>query len=253
MREVNDWMMFNSIVYKIYTVRQNREMREKFLEQLKMLIDFDAADFYLARRDKSQGLEDPVFYHCEGVYPDKFDEIDYSRGILYSGVCRVYRETDIVSDEIRVETDYYHKLYRPNGWHYSVQMILAYDKKFVGAVTLYRTVGKENFSHDDTMFLDLLKDHLAFRLHYEYADAAEAKTADIGAFSEKYSLTRREESVLLELWSGKDNQSISEELAISIYTLKKHILNIYRKTGVNSKGQLMNKVAKWSISCTEKE
>ncbi len=70
---------------------------------------------------------------------------------------------------------------------------------------------------------------------------------DIGVFSKKYSLTKREETVLQLLWDGKNSQEISDELVISVHTLKKHIMNIYRKTDVNSRGQLMNKVAKRSI------
>lgn len=249
MHEVNDWILFNSIVYKIYTVPDDAKMRLEFLVQLSRLIDFDAADFYLAKGDGGAGLENPVFYNCDGVYSGYYDELDYSRGILYSGVCMVYRETDIISDEIRVNTEYYNKLYRSNGWHYAVQMILSYEKRFVGVVTLYRDKGKENFCRDDTMLLDLLKDHLAYRLYTGAAGAEKKEELDLGAFADKYLLTKREQTVLCSLWEGKDDKSVSEELSISIHTLKKHILNIYRKTGINTRGQLMTKVARWSMGC----
>jgi DNA-binding CsgD family transcriptional regulator len=246
MREINDWMLFNDIVYKIYTTKDNHEMRKNFLNELSMLIDFDAADFYLAKQGDERGLISPVLYNCDGIYSGRFDELDYSRGILYSGECRVYRETDIISDEIRVNTEYYNRLYRPNRWHYSAQMILASEKEFVGVVTLYRKTGKENFHHEDIMILDMLKNHLAFKLQYEKDKDGDA-ASKIDNFSEKHSLTKREETVLRLLWDGKNNQEISDELVISIHTLKKHILNIYRKSDVNNRGELINKVAKWSI------
>lgn len=246
MKEINDWLMFNNIVYKIYTTRDKNKMRADFLDELRMLIDFDAADFYLAKSDAELGLTSPVTYNCGNVYSGCFDELDYSRGILYSGNCMAYRETDIISDEIRVNTEYYNKLYRPNGWHYSAQIILAYEKQFVGVVTLYRKKEKKNFRHEEIMILDMLKDHLAFRLRNDTEGTAERTDEGINGFSEKYSLTKREETVLKCLLEGKSNQEISDDLVISIHTLKKHIMNIYRKTDVNSRGQLMNKVAKRS-------
>jgi DNA-binding CsgD family transcriptional regulator len=246
MREINDWMLFNDIVYKIYTTKDNHEMRKSFLDELSMLIDFDAADFYLAKQGDEHGLISPVLYNCDGIYSGRFDELDYSRGILYSGECMVYRETDIISDEFRVNTEYYNRLYRPNRWHYSAQMILASNNEFLGVVTLYRRTGKDNFCREDIIILDMLKNHLAFKLKYEKDKDGDA-TAKIDSFSEKYSLTKREVTVLRLLWDGKNNQEISEKLVISIHTLKKHILNIYRKSDVSSRGELINKVAKWSI------
>ena len=46
--ETCDWMLLNSIIYKIYTMEDLDEMRREFLEQLHLVIDFDSADFYLA-------------------------------------------------------------------------------------------------------------------------------------------------------------------------------------------------------------
>ena len=46
--ETNDWMILNSIIYKIYTTEDADVMREQFLEQMKMVLDFDSADFFLA-------------------------------------------------------------------------------------------------------------------------------------------------------------------------------------------------------------
>lgn len=39
-------MILNSIIYKIYTTEDADIMREQFLEQMKMVLDFDSADFF---------------------------------------------------------------------------------------------------------------------------------------------------------------------------------------------------------------
>lgn len=229
-------MLLNSIIYKIYTISSIDEMRRQFLEQMKMLIDFDSADFLLASPDGKNKLVSPVLFNCEEDMSIAYDEIDYSRGILYSGKTLIYRETDIIDEEKRVETDYYKKVYRINNWHYSLQMILARKKEFVGVITFYRTIGKDDFIYDDIFILDLLKDHMAYRLYQQKksGDLVSEKLS-VSAATEKYSLTRREETILKLLMEGRDNTSICSSLSISENTLKKHILNLYRKLGINNR------------------
>ena len=57
--ETNDWILLNSIIYKIYTMENIDEMREQFLEQMNMLIDFDTADFHLASSKGEKKMTDP--------------------------------------------------------------------------------------------------------------------------------------------------------------------------------------------------
>ncbi len=241
--ETNDWIVLNNIIYKIYTLDNFNQMRREFLEQIKMLIDFDSADFYLASADGCEKLTAPVFYNCEEDLSDLYDGIDYSRGILYSGKSLIYRETDIISDETRIETEYYKKVYKPNNWHYSLQMILARNKQFVGVVTFYRTIGKDDFQYDDIFLLDMLKDHLAFRLEQQKknGELLEGKLT-VSAAAEKYELTKREQTILRMLMAGKGNPDICDELSITENTLKKHILNIYRKLGIKNRVQLFKMI-----------
>ncbi|MBO7386443.1 MAG: helix-turn-helix transcriptional regulator [Lachnospiraceae bacterium] len=234
--DTNDWIFLNSIIYKIYTMNNIDDMRTQFLEQMKMLIDYDSADFLLASPDGENKLVSPVLFNCEEDMSIAYDEIDYSRGILYSGKTLIYRETDIIDDEKRVETDYYKKVYKTNNWHYSLQMVMARKKEFVGVITFYRTIGKDDFAYDDIFILDLLKDHLAYRLYQQKksGDLVSEKLT-VSAATGKFGLTRREETILRLLMEGRDNTTISELLVISENTLKKHILNIYRKLGIKNR------------------
>lgn len=243
--DTNDWLVLNSIIYKIYTVEDEKKMRIAFLEQLKMIIDFDAADFYLSKDEGvngETGLVNPVAYNCDCVSGD-YDALDYSRGILYSGKSMVYRETDIIDDEKRKISEYYQKVYKPNNWHYSMQIILAKDKQFLGVATLYRSIGKDNFEYDDIFLVDMLRDHLSFRLSKERKNRLENPHKwTIMEAAEEFQLTRREEMVLQCIMEGKDKEEICNELVISVNTFKKHSLNIYRKLGVNNRVQLFKKI-----------
>lgn len=241
--ETNDWLVLNSIIYKIYTTKDMDVMRETLLEQLKLILDFDSADFFLASSTKELGLVSPISYNCESTNSAQYDELDYSRGIMYGGKSMVYRETDIISDEKRTGTAYYQKVYRPNNWHFSIQMILAREKQFLGVITLYRTIGKDNFQYEDIFLLDMLKDHLSYRLFHEREKSSDSlEKVSVRVAVDRYQLTKREETILKLLMEGVDNTTISERLVISINTLKKHILNIYRKLGIRNRVQLFKLV-----------
>ena len=240
--ETNDWLLLNSMIYRIYTTEDFETMRQQFLEQLKMVIDFDSADFYLASQE-GEGLCDPVTINCDPGLSAAYDELDYSRGIMYSGKTLIYRETDIISDEARVQTEYYQKVYRPNNWHFALQMVLARNKRFLGVVSLYRTIGKQDFQYEDIFVLDILKEHLAWRLsRSRNREEQIGGKLSVSQAAERYELTRRETSILRLLLEGKDSAEICEEASISPNTLKKHISSIHHKMGTKSRVQLFKMV-----------
>ena len=241
--ETNDWIILNNIIYKIHTTECFNDMRYELLDQLKMVLDFDSADFYMASTEEGRLLCNPVTYNCDMDLSEMYEDLDYSRGIVASGKMLIYRETDIISDEARVQTDYYKKVYKPNNWHYALQIVIARHKKFLGAITFYRTIGKEDFHYDDIFVLDMLKDHLAYRLEkYKKNGGEEKEKLTVTETVEKYNLTRREDTILRCLMQGKENAVICDELTISTNTLKKHILNIYRKLGIRNRVQLFKMV-----------
>lgn len=59
-------------------------------------------------------------------------------------------------------------------------------------------------------------------------------------FAKRYELTSREKEVLSLINKGYSNQEIADNLNISLSTVKKHIYNLYGKTGVSSRGQLLS-------------
>ena len=53
--------------------------------------------------------------------------------------------------------------------------------------------------------------------------------------SMKYKLGAQEEKVLILLIQGKSNKEIAKILLISVNTVRNHIANIYKKTGMKKK------------------
>ena len=239
----NNWSVLNNIIYKIYTTKDADKMRKNFLEQMKMVLDFDSAEFYLTDLEDSSHFSQPIKYNCEIDGEGMFYEMLKKSTLSFLGKSIVFLETDIMPAEVRQKASFYKEYYVVNNWQYSLHLLLGDGTDCVGLVTLYRTIGKENFDSDDMFVLDLMKEHLLFRLSEERKERESLQEKlTVSEASEKYHLTKRESTILRMLMKGKDNNTISEELQISVNTLKKHILNIYRKLNINNRVQLFKMI-----------
>lgn len=235
-----DWMILNNIIYRIYTTEDLTAMRQGFLEQMRFLIDFDSAGFYLA---EGKGLGSPVTLDCDDQCCMGYEETSQGKKILYGGKSIVCRETDILSDEERMKSEYYKEIYIPNNWEYALHMVVSGKDQCLGIVTFYRTVGKDDFDHDDLFLLDLLKEHMEYRLECSAREQVErTEKITISEAVDRYDLTKREETILRLLLAGCGNEAICEKLVISINTLKKHVLNIYRKLGIKNRVQMFKMI-----------
>ena len=110
-------------------------------------------------------------------------------------------------------------------------------------VSLYRTIGKQDFQYEDIFVLDILKEHLSWRLSRSrnHEEQIGGKLS-VSQAAERYELTRRETVILRLLLEGKDSAEICGEASISSNTLKKHISSIHHKMGTKSRVQLFKMV-----------
>jgi DNA-binding CsgD family transcriptional regulator len=60
-----------------------------------------------------------------------------------------------------------------------------------------------------------------------------------------YGITNREHEIIQFISEGKTNQEIADTLYISLQTVKDHIYNIFRKTGMKNRVQLINSMGKF--------
>lgn len=239
----NNWSVLNNIIYKIYTTKDAAAMRRNFLEQMKMVLDFDCAEFYLTELEDSSHFFEPVKHNCDIDGAGMFYEMLKKSSLTFLGKSIVFRESDIMPSEIRIKSSYYKEYYVVNNLQYALHLLLGDGTDCVGLITFYRTIGKENFDSDDMFVLDLMKEHLLFRLSEERKSRETLQEKmTVTEATGQYHLTKRENMILRMLMKGKDNNEISEELGISVNTLKKHILNIYRKLDINNRVQLFKMI-----------
>jgi len=67
------------------------------------------------------------------------------------------------------------------------------------------------------------------------------KLNERSSFAIHYNLTNREEEILKLIIKGKSTKNIADQLFISDGTAKNHVLNIFKKTNVHSKFELLTK------------
>lgn len=72
-----------------------------------------------------------------------------------------------------------------------------------------------------------------------YREGEESVEARCARAARTYDLTRREEEILALLLQGRTRSEIARELYVSGDTVKTHIRNLYRKTGVAGKDELV--------------
>jgi DNA-binding CsgD family transcriptional regulator len=66
----------------------------------------------------------------------------------------------------------------------------------------------------------------------------------IDIVARNFSITEREKEIILMISQGNSNKDIKDKLFISLPTVKTHIRNIYQKTGVKNRVELINLLRK---------
>lgn len=243
----HDWIRINDIIKEINQVYDGKQMRKLFLDLLKGLIDYDLGIFDLSKvRDgRFISLHDPVVNSrfdkafvdsFISAYDNKYYRMSYTSWIYNEKTPFVYKETDIVHENIRKQSQFYTEYLEPEGLIYSCGCNIVYEGINLGAVNLYRTNEKKDFDERDIYILEQLQPHLINKMSqskeiiYEKDIRTRLKT--------QYHLTDREMKIIDLVYSGLSNQEISDKLFISINTVKKHLNNIFSKIEVKSRSQL---------------
>ncbi|MDY5607229.1 MAG: LuxR C-terminal-related transcriptional regulator [Lentihominibacter sp.] len=238
-------LMMNDIIYKIHTQKDYKEMRQEFLETIRYIVPYHFATFYLASSDGDSLLCDPVGVNIHedqlNEYIENMDE-DYSRGVFLSGRGRIYKESEIFPAKEFDETAYYHYIFRKNNVRDALTVSIAKHEVFLGVITFYRNYAMPEFTAEEIFMMELLQIHLEERMAKEYAQCVHKGSVkahiNMEQVKEKYALTERECCVLEKLLEGNSIDEICQICNISVNTMRKHTMNIYRKLEIHSRPEL---------------
>lgn len=174
------------------------------------------------------------FLH-KGYY---FDEYFYLWS--YFRTSKVFRDSDIMTNEQRVNTRLYKEIYKPQGLYWAARCRLVHEGKGLADFSLFRGPNDQDFSERDMYILKLLSKHFALALG-KLMEVVDKPALQQGTgFAGTYGLTARESEIAHDLLEGMSDDDLASQLCIAPSTLKKHISNIYRKTGAKNRVQLIN-------------
>ena len=245
--EKNDISIFSSIVYQVYHTEDLGTMRLGFLKSVRLLAPYESSNFYLADRSGRHLITEPVAVNFPTAalteYLENIEEEDPTRWIFIEAKSMVYREKELFTPEAIEKNKCYQEFYLPHQLHHSLQISLALHETFLGSLSFYRLEEQEEFSNREMYFFDLFKEHLALRLYRELEKTAALDPAriDTAAAKARYGLTTRECEMARFLIDGLGIEEIGSSLYISPNTVKKHIVNLYRKLGIKSRRELNRK------------
>lgn len=249
MLKENEWNTINSMLLEIYAIKDFDKYSKTLLKMFRMLIPYTKGYFLVFDENEEIDREKSYFIEMseesQNKYMDYFYNIDYLNYVFdFEKNTSVYRDTDILEDDIRRKTEFYTNFLKPQDIPYGCGILLIKNGKILGIVNLFRSENLGDFSDKDMYILDILKLHICNII--ENLNLSVKNNKDLVKVSEefidKYDLSPREKEIVELMNSGYSNADIAQNLIISISTVKKHVYNIYSKVGVKSRTQLLAQI-----------
>lgn len=243
-----DWFSINNIVLTMYSTDDDAEMMDSFLKAVRVLIPFNVGVYLKAESDENEiRVGTPAFIGTDQNFVDEYCKFatssDYASPLMKMHSSIAYRDTDLLDDVRRENTVFYKEFLQKYRIPYVGGLILALHGRILGEITLYRDINSGDFKDEELEILNILRPHLDNRLYYKLcsrdADQIYSKSKQYITKCKEVNLTQRELEILELITLGYGYEEISDNLAISVNTTKKHVSNIFKKLGVSSRMELI--------------
>ena len=240
----NEWNTMNNILLDMYEIRDINELTDRLLKTFRMLIPYTQGYYLIFNKEGKIDVKQSSFIFSDDNSVDEYLKhyyhVDYLKYVSdFTKKTVTYRDTDILDEDIRKKTEFYREFLRPKNIPYGCGIILLKEEKIIGIINLFRSSELGDFSDKDLYILDTLKLHLRNIQYHLCAKEIEGKESKLDSVCKQYELSEREGEVVQLVNDGCSNSEIGEKLSISISTVKKHFYNIYNKTGVKNRTQLL--------------
>ncbi|MCD7855043.1 MAG: LuxR C-terminal-related transcriptional regulator [Clostridiales bacterium] len=240
----NDFLIYNTVVYELYSAESTDDLKNNFLPMLNMLVPYSYASILSAEKsDKDVVFGSPL------CVPELFTEAEeeYIRcadkdGLLWLALSReptLVQDSDLRSDDVRLSDPVYIRCYKKYHIYDNIQYSIVYNEQLLGVLTLFRTKTDGAFEEGELFFLRALGQHLNRVMYSIINKKTGSEVISSKDLALKFGLTRREEEILRLVSEYKSNDEIAETLDIRQNTIQKHLQNIFRKTNTASKLELI--------------
>jgi len=245
--------LMNSILAEIYNESCKKDVRKMFLNELRLVVPFSQASFWLHYENSDGLIPDPVTIDMSRGFLERYQYFadkdslswfyNYPSSIVYCG-------SEMLEDSVNHATDFYIGYLLPEKIAFSSGIVLIRNSTLLGTVNLFRTDVYGDFTRKELDYLEFFKPHIENIIHRDRADKQSKKDPDklfqraltnaMDLFATRYHISKREKEIVAYLCKGFSAIQISEELGISLSTVKKHINHIFDKAGIINKNQLFS-------------
>lgn len=178
-------------------------------------------------------------------YMEKYSNLDFINWYTDSRYSAVFRESDVLADDIRTQSVFYQQWMKPLDIFHGVCMLTATEEeaKQFGAMFLYRSQKDRNFTDDELEILKIINEHVSRRFQqYPAVHNIYASSTVSGLIINSAMLNKRESEIVQMIKAGTLRSELPSKLYISKNTLNKHLDNIYKKLNINTFEELLHTI-----------
>ena len=244
-----EWQFAFEAVLHLNSCTSLSEFAELVLDRVATMIPCEKSVF-LAQGPLSKiaafalrGFDDS---QAESIISEDFDVLVHPLSVAASHELKTERDSSFLPRNLADESPTYRRLSHEFEIEYALRTFLVENRNSLGYIALFRTSTDIDFDAKNQKVMELLSPHISQKLSALLL-AQEGSLPYCGlqiseSLIAKYHLSKREAEIAAMIGSSMSDAELAESLYISVSTLKKHLVNIYRKVGVNSRMKLLNRL-----------
>lgn len=251
MLDESEWILLNDVLSSLYMQESLEDFSNFVFSTLKMLVPFTKSYLLLLDDSRKINSDKSFFYGFERNMINKYIQTLYETDYLLS-IYDIYKETvvfkdsDILKDEFRTESKIYKQFFYPCGIPYGCGIMILNGDHIDAVLSFFRDKTMGDFSDHDVFILEMCKKHFQNIINFILKKNSEKMIPEklLNAAMKRFSFSQRESQIIQLIAEGQTNENIGKILKLSLFTVKKHIYNIFNKSGVNSRTQLIMTILK---------
>lgn len=239
-----EWRTLNQIIFRIYECNTYEAFAKTLYKHLCPFLNYTKGMLVCVTEENGDFVRsDPYMFAIPSENPLAISPAISNRlranEFLRAPWSSVFRNTDMSTPNETDNLETYKKFWESQNIHHGLHIALVYDDTPLGVCNFYRPKTMENFTQREVFILEQLMNHLALKLYRLKRFPKNTTGSPHLNHSFKKLFTDRELEILEHLNIGKSSAEMCAELFISESTLRKHLYNIFRKTGVKNRAQLV--------------
>lgn len=226
------WERINELIKTIY-LSDTEHLLDTVTTQLSELFSYSHSMYHYYKRVGSKITS--LDYHSVDLpeevlsaYKNNFENIDYIAWYSDIPIPRVFRDTDIIDNDLRINSELMQNWLEPNHMHYCISSTAAYNNTAFAGLSFFRTKDEGDFSDIDKAIFSIINEHLSIKFYMNQHNVHQSENTFTN-FAKKYNLSNKEMEILTHIKNGVLREDLPEKLYISNNTLKKHLTHIYSK------------------------